>query len=769
MTGKAVRRVACLPLLAGLVLAGAAAAQTSRPGSLPAFEGGGRDSPRQTTPRPASPRMNLPGSALRGGEPGAVPAGPVFRTRHVTAELLSEHRTLQPGSTAWLALRFRIAPRWHTYWRNAGDSGEATRIDWTLPAGYAAGDIAWPPPGRIAVGPLVNYGYSDEAIHLVPVAVPQEARPGGTATLAAHASWLVCEQVCIPEEGVLKLSLPVAAGPPPTDGRTSPIFARARAALPKASPWPAQYRFDGDRFRLDIAAPGLKRDAIAEAWFYPYGHGVVEYAAAQKLTVSARGLRLETRRGRAPPAGNADGVLVVRERLADGGMATLAFRLKPAAASAPAAPVPEIGFWEAALLALLGGLILNLMPCVLPILAVKALAFADGAGPGRSRAGHGAAYVLGVLASFAIVGAVLLALRGAGAEAGWGFQLQEPVFVLLMAWLMVVIGLNFAGLFEIGGRLAGLGSHLAGRAGHSGSFFTGALAVVVATPCTAPFMGAAVGFALGQPAAVALAVMLALGLGFALPFLLLSLMPGLQRLVPRPGPWTVRFRQFLAFPMFATAAWLVWVLSLQAGDAAVLAALAGAVLLAFAIWLWQASVSAARLWRPLGLGLAAAAVVAALAMVRVADGAGPAAAPSDTTAAADAARTGSIVWEPFSEARLARHRAEGRPVFINFTAAWCITCIANERVVLRLDSVAAAARAAGMAMLKGDWTRRDPAITKHLAAFGRSGVPLYVIWPPQGSPKPPAILPQILTEGGTIRAIRAMAGTPRPGRAAGVR
>ena len=709
--------------------------------------------------------LDLPGLTPQGGARQDAPADSVFRTTHVTAELLSEHVTLRPGTTAWVALVFRIIPKWHTYWRNAGDSGEATRIDWDLPEGYAAGGIVWLPPERIPVGPLVNYGYGGEAIHMVPISVPKDARPGETATLTASASWLVCEEVCIPEVGVLTLALPVAGDPPIADFRSGPIFAKARAALPKPSPWPATFRFENKGFRLDVAAAGLKREVIEDAWFYPYGHGVVKYAAAQTLTVTDRALILETRRGKAAkPITDVGGLLVVKERLGDGTVATQAFRLT----ATKAAAAPLIGFWEAVLLALLGGLILNLMPCVLPVLAVKGLSFARHASQGRGMARHGAAYTFGVLASFAIVGAILLAVRAAGEAAGWGFQLQEPVFVLLMAYLMVLIGLNFAGLFEIGSRFAGIGGALAERSGLGGSFFTGVLAVIVATPCTAPFMGAAVGFALGQTAAVAMAVMLALGLGLALPFLLLSMAPALLRLIPGPGPWMVRFKQFLAFPMFATAAWLIWVLSLQAGDAALLGALAGAVLIAFAVWLWQASASAAPRWRPAGIGLAAAAIVAALAMVRFAESGAPVAETPGSNAAADsgsAAATG-IAWQPFSEARLAALRAQGRPVFINFTAAWCITCIANEKVVLRLESVRKAVDSARMATLKGDWTRRDPVITEHLARFGRSGVPLYVIYPPKGSPKTPLVLPQILTEGGTIAAIRSMAAeTRRAGRA----
>ena len=740
MIGRFLRWTLCVALFAGLAPAGQAVAQTSQPGTLRG--------------------LDLPGLNPQGDARQDAPADSVFRTKHVTAELLSEHVTLRPGTTAWVALVFRIIPKWHTYWRNAGDSGEATQIDWDLPEGYAAGGIVWLPPERIPVGPLVNYGYSGEAIHMVPVSVPKDARPGETATLTASASWLVCEEVCIPEVGVLTLVLPVAGDPPPADFRAGPIFARARAALPKPSPWPATFRFENKSFRLDIAAAGLKREVIEDAWFYPYGHGVVKYAAPQKLTVTDRALILETRRGKAAkPITEVGGLLVVKERLGDGQVATQAFSLT----ATEAAPAAAIGFWEAVILALLGGLILNLMPCVLPVLAVKGLSFARHANQGRGMARHGAAYTVGVLASFAVVGAILLAVRAAGEAAGWGFQLQEPVFVLLMAYLMVLIGLNFAGLFDIGGRFAGIGGALAGRSGLGGSFFTGVLAVIVATPCTAPFMGAAVGFALGQTAAVAMAVMLALGLGLALPFLLLSMAPRLLRLIPKPGPWMVRFKQFLAFPMFATAAWLIWVLSLQAGDAALLGALAGAVLIAFAVWLWQASASAAPRWRPAGIGLAAAAVVAALAMVRFAEGGAPVAGTPGSSATADSgsAAVAGIAWQPFSEARLAALRAQGRPVFINFTAAWCITCIANEKVVLRLESVRRAVDAAGMAALKGDWTRRDPVITEHLARFGRSGVPLYVIYPPEGSPKQPMVLPQILTEGGMIAAIRSMAAETR--------
>ncbi len=664
-------------------------------------------------------------------------------TKHVTAELLSENAALTPGKTAWLALRFKIVPKWHTYWRNPGDSGEPTTIQWTLPTGYKAGKIQWLPPHRIRVGPLANYGYSGEAVHLVPIQVPASAETGSTVTLKAKAYWLVCEKTCVPEEGTFDLTMLVMPGPPQADPATKALFDKARAALPKPAPWPARFAFRDGRFVLSVAAPGLKRDNVEQVAFFPYAHGAVQYAAPQKADFKTDRLVLSATRAKARlKDGSALGGLLVFHEKLNGETVTQAFSLtaKPGAivASTPAAAGITIALWQAILFALLGGLILNLMPCVLPVLAMKALSFARHANAGERHMGkHGVAYTAGVLATFALVGGLLVAAKAAGAAIGWGFQLQEPIFVMLMAYLMVVIGLNFAGLFEIGGRVAGIGQSLTQKAGVTGSFFTGVLAVVVATPCTAPFMGPAIGFGLTQPWYIALAVVLALGLGLALPFLILSVSPGALRFVPKPGPWMVRFKQFLAFPMFATAAWLVWVLSLQAGDTALLSVLAGSILIAFALWLYRVGGGAHRAGRVAAVTFGILALVGAGALVRLADRTAPGA-----TAVASA--PAGARWEPFTEARLQALREAGRPVFVNFTAAWCITCIANEKVTLRLPSVAAAMKRANMAYLKGDWTRRDPVITRHLARFGRAGVPLYLIYPPAGSARKVVVLPQIL-------------------------
>ncbi len=515
---------------------------------------------------------------------------------------------------------------------------------------------------------------------------------------------------------------------------------------------------EGGQFKLLVEGAVLDKPRIEEVWFYPITHGALAYSAPQTIEQTAKGFVIAVKADKKlGELKSVAGVLVIKEKL-DTGIVTQAFAIgaavSVATSGAEAAPAEgTLSFGLALLLALAGGVILNLMPCVFPVLSMKALSFAAHAGAGRMGA-HGLAYTGGVLACFAAIGAALIGIRGLGAEIGWGFQLQEPIFVAAMAYLMFAIGLNLSGLFTLGGAFMGAGGGLAARPGLPGSFFTGALAAVVATPCTAPFMGAALGYAIAQPAPVALAVLLALGLGMALPFLALSLSPGLLRRLPRPGAWMERFKQFLAFPMYGTAAWLVWVLSIQGGDGALLAALAGGILIAFGLWLWQASKNAAPRGRRAGLALTLAALIGAGALAvwagRAAPAAGTATAPGD----------GTERWLAFSPDKLAELRQAGHPVLVNFTAAWCVTCIVNEKIVLRADALWAAMGRKGIVALKADWTRRDPAITRALAGHGRNGVPLYVFYPPAGSDKAPAILPQILTEAIVLGEINAFPDAP---------
>ncbi len=672
----------------------------------------------------------------------------VVQTENVRAELLADVSTVKPGEPFWVGLRQTIRPKWHTYWKNPGDSGLPTEIAWTLPEGVTAGPIVWPRPSLYDIGGIVNYGFQDEAVLLVQVTPP--ATLAGSLPLVASANWLVCEDVCIPEEAKLELVLPVAATVAPASPATLKVFEAARQRLPLPSPWPARYGVSrGGDPTVVVEAKGLKPDTIRDVYFFPAAWGPIASMARQSATVGPDGIRIPLKRGDAKSALPAElaGTLVLTERTA-GGDVRQAFdvsaKLDPA--FVPTGALSAVGgealtLVEALLYALLGGLILNLMPCVFPVLAMKAAAFARLAGHERAAMRRdGLAYTLGVLVSFAAMAALLIVLRASLGDVSWGFQFQSPVFSLLIAYLFFVVGLNLAGMFEFsGGPLAGLGQGLAARGGTAGAFFTGVLAVIVATPCTAPFMAAALGFALGQPAPQTVAVLLALGFGLALPFLGLSFTPALQRLMPRPGPWMERLRQFLAFPMFASAVWMVWVLTQQTGADGVVYALGGMILIAFAIWLLRlgSGVSAATWVRR---GVAAAAVLLAFgAALRLEDA--PATAASVSGGPAGVSFDG---WERFSRARMAEAVAAGKPVFVDFTAAWCITCLVNERVALDTPASRRAFEAAGVVKLKGDWTNRDPEITAVLKELGRAGVPLYLFWPPGAAQ--PRILPQVLTE-----------------------
>lgn len=671
-------------------------------------------------------------------------AGPQAATPHVTARLVASADAVAPGDTVTLGLAKTIIPGWHTYWRNPGDSGLPTTIDWTLPDGARAGDIEWPAPQRHALGPVINYGYEGEVTLLTPFTAPADAVPGTTLPLRAAVSWLVCADVCIPEDVELTIDVPIAQA---TAGAPHPAIEAARARLPQPSPWVVRHAVDGATLRLAVDTGPLP-EGTRDVWFHPYDWGRIDHSAPQRLSRTDDGIVLEVERGKTEAVdAPLTGVLVMG---GSGGSARAyelsAPRVEAVAAGTPVTSAPEaagIGLATALAFALVGGLILNLMPCVFPVLAMKVLALVRTGGDAASVRGHGLAYLAGVLSSFALLGVVVLALQQGGERLGWGFQFQSPVFVVVVAWLLFAVGLNLSGVFTIGGSLAGLGQSLAARGGHSGSFFTGVLAAVVATPCTAPFMGAAIGFAMTQPPLPLLATFLALGLGLAIPFVVLACRPALIARLPRPGPWMERFKQFLAFPMYGAAVWLVWVLTLQAGAAGVLVATGGMVAIALAAWLYDATWHAGTVLRR-GAQLVAAVLVAAT----LAAGSGLAA----RSAPAEARGRAVLSYEAWSEQRFDALRAEGRPVFINMTAAWCITCLVNEQVALERSEVADAFATLGVAYLKGDWTNRDARITAVLERFGRSGVPLYVYYP-AGRGTEPVVLPQILTPDIVLRTL----------------
>lgn len=684
-------------------------------------------------------------AAVAVGLSGAADAAPV-KSDLTEAELVSERTAVPPGETARIALRLKHKPDWHSYWKNPGDSGLPTKIDWTLPDGWRAGAIQWPTPERERVGPLVNYGYGGEFLLPVDIKVPADAKAGTTYRLKANAAWLACEKICVPEQATLALDLAVGGGGP--DPRWAALFETARREIPKPSPWSATVSGGPDRLTIFVAARGLSADRLKDVYFYPVDGNAIEHAAKQILRVTPEGFSLDIPRGidKDKPIKTLDGVLAVVEKIGDGSEVRQTFDLRADLVAGAAAggiaissslAVAEIGLAQAILFAVLGGLILNLMPCVFPILFMKVLAIAGlGAAARHEVRIHGLSYAAGVVATFVLLAGALFAFKAGGEAIGWGFQLQNPIVILLLAYLMAAIGFNLAGVFEVS-MSGNLGQTLTSRGGSLGAFLTGVLAVIVATPCTAPFMGAALGVAMVQPPAVGIGVFMALGLGMAIPFLLFSLAPGLARHLPKPGPWMVRLKQVLAFPMFATAAWLVWVLSRQVGSDGVIAALGGILLIAFAGWLW--GIAGDGRGRMLRRAAAFVLLIGALALAKL---------PGDAPQAAPAAITppGSAVkWSKFEFGLIDQARREGRPVLVNMTAAWCITCLVNEKAALSSEKIAQALKAKNALPLKGDWTNRDPEITKYLASFGRNGVPIYVLYSPDPAATP-SVLPQLLTE-----------------------
>ncbi len=644
------------------------------------------------------------------------PDAAMAQTRHVAMTLTAESERPAPGSDVALAIRAVPQPGWHGYWSNPGDAGVATRATWTLPAGASAGSLDYPAPTRLSIAGLMNHVYERPWTMLTTLRVPQGMASGSALPVRVKLDYLVCtETICVPEMQELATTLTIGDGTIDPARRAS--FDDARRALPRPLGSKATWQIDGGRFRLSVPYP---RDApLGQAWFYPARGGAIDYAAAQQVTRDGERLVVETKAAAVPERGPLAGVLT----LGSGpGLSLVADPGTVAAATGTAA-----FDWGVALAAfggaLLGGLLLNVMPCVFPILSLKALGLARSGESERHARVEALAYTAGVVSVCLALGGTLLALRAGGASAGWAFQLQDPRVVGVLLLLVVAIALNLAGLFELPTPA------FAGRGGAAGAFMTGALAAFVATPCTGPFMGAALGAALVLPAAVALLVFAGLGLGIAVPFLLIGFVPALRRRLPKPGMWMVRLRHLLSVPMFATALALAWVLGRQAGVDGMTLGLAAALLAALGLW-WtgRRQLGAGRLaWVPGVLALLVAGAVIATVRPQV----------------ARAAATGLPGAEPFSEARLAALRAEGRPVFAYFTADWCLTCKVNEKAAIETAAVADAFGRGKVAVLIGDWTDGDPVLGRFIAQHNRAGVPLYLWYAPAATA--PRVLPQVLT------------------------
>ncbi|PWE17818.1 thiol:disulfide interchange protein [Marinicauda salina] len=660
----------------------------------------------------------------------------------VDARLVSDRTSVGAGETFHIALRQEIEPGWHTYWRNPGDSGEPTEIAFDLPEGWTAGEIVWPTPAVYPIGPLANYGYADAVTLPVPVTAPADLPPGET-TIAAHARWLVCEEICIPEEGDFQITLSTGeTRPDPAGARL--IEAAFDAAPEAAGPIEAGLVAADGALALTLRGDPLAGGdaSVRNLQFFPHDGGVIEHAAEQRVRLADGGARIDLVPGWRIE-GAVDAVragVVVFERREGGrwreravtvrpepGAAVAEIASGPAGDAAPgASETATVSFLQAAAFALLGGLILNLMPCVFPVLSMKALNIVNKRGSERAHARElGLVFGAGVLITFVALGALLLALRSFGMPGAWGFQLQAPVVVAGLALLMFLVGLNFLGAFQIGTSLQGVGGAAPTR-GRSGAFLTGVLAVFVAAPCLAPFMTVALAFAFSQPPAASLTIFAFLGVGLALPFVVVSFFPALLGFLPRPGAWMERFKQLLAFPMFATAIWLAWVLGVQTGAGGVAWLLLAFLAAGFAIWAGRVGGGAGRAASLVGVALAAGALVVTGRLELV-----------ETSGAGGA-------YEDWSPERVAALREEGRPVFVDFTAAWCVSCQANKLGALADADVREAFARHDFVLLRADFTNRDPEIAAALERHGQAGVPLYLVYPEGGGAA--EVLPPLLTE-----------------------
>lgn len=646
--------------------------------------------------------------------------------KHLRAELVSEYRQVQPGQTLQLALHFVPDEHWHTYWQNPGDSGLPTQLSWTLPAGISAGPIKWPVPQAIAVPPLVNYGFEGQTILLSDLTVASDYQ-ADTLPISLKVDWLVCEEVCIPAEAEFSLVLPVAAKAVLAEDAVS-LFQQAQQQLPQPINVSGQFDVSGGAFSAVLDIPTIQPISA----FFVAATELVDHAAPQQVTLNGEQLLLQqplnTYFSVAPQ--QLDVVLITTDNKA------YSVQLQQARSAGTEILITQgqqdpTALWLILLLAGAGGVLLNLMPCVFPVLSLKALSIAGHGQVRRQQQSQALWYSLGVVVSFVMLAILLIVLRSAGAAVGWGFQLQNPYLVALLVYLLFALGLSLSGVVQFGLGLMNTGSAVADSGGSRGAFFTGVLAVVVASPCTAPFMGTALGYAVSQEAAIALLIFAALGFGMALPFLLLALVPGFSRVLPKPGVWMDTLKQWLAYPLYLSAVWLLWVYGRQSGVDAQAMLLIGVVCIAAACWLWGR--------RQLSLAgngsvmLAAVLLLLALAL--------PGFAPYQQRNPTDTA-TADQSWQSWSADTLSELRQQGKPVLVNMTADWCITCLVNERVALSSDSTKAALALYDVTYLKGDWTLRDAAITEYLRLYQRDGVPLYVLyWPGQQ----PEVLPQILT------------------------
>ncbi len=679
---------------------------------------------------------------------------------HVQTELISEVTSVKPGQAFWVAVGMNMDEHWHTYWRNPGDSGLKTEIEWQLPEGFRAGPIRWPYPERIEEPPLTTFGYKDEIYLLTAITPPADFETGEEVTIRADVSWLECAEVCIPGESTMSITLPVEDRVPKADERYAALFADARSRLPlKDSEWRFSASLQEKKLQLSARPPEWFEGTLERLTFFPYENGIIDNTAKQNFEKKDNSYRLTV-----PLKSISDvqldsiaGVLVTENGWRGPGSEKAVEIITPVsetlAATSTAKESRLNSIWLAILFSFLGGIILNLMPCVLPVLSIKIMGFVNQANEGEHKSWqHGLVFMLGVLASFWVLAGILLILRAGGEQLGWGFQLQSPPFLIILSAFMFLFGLSLFGVFEIGTSLTTVEGKTRKTSGWMGSFVSGVTATIVATPCTAPFMGSALGFALTQPPWVSLMVFTFLGLGMAAPFVLLSSVPALLRFVPKPGRWMESLKQFMGFLLVGTVIWLLWVLGIQAGSNAIILVLFALVLTGIGAWIYGR-------WGHLAMPKRTRLIASLLAFILVIGSNGFALTAVDEYAVSPAQQTASrgsgIDWQPFSRDKVQELVNQGKPVFIDFTAAWCLSCQVNERVAFGSEKVQKKFEELNITALKADWTSRDERITKALAEFGRNSVPLYVLYNGRSDAEP-QILPEIITPGIILEALESV-------------
>ncbi len=701
----------------------------------------------------------------------SAPEAAAARAGHVKASLVAADTSVQPGKPVIVAIRLQHDAKWHTYWKNPG-TGLPTEIKWTLPPGWTAGDIQWPAPLVLKdrAGTVVGNGYEGELFLPITLTAPADATPGTRAEFKAEVDWLECEEVCIPGSADVTLAINIAATSPTPDPMWSKPIRATVAALPRPDPaWDMKAGRNGKTVTLHLAPSEGSAPATPPRGLHFFNaDSIIGFDLPQNVSPDGRGgfiLTLTTATEAAEDAKQLVGVLTSEsgwnnnpaqrglpvDVLLGNSLAKVAGSARSSGSSASSGGGPAAlvnSFATTLALAFVGGLILNLMPCVFPVLGIKILGFVNQAGHERSKiVTHGLVFTGGVLLSFWSLAALLAVLRAGGDQLGWGFQLQSPAFIYALSVLLLVFALNMSGVFEFGLRATAVGSDLQSKSGYAGSFFTGVLATVVATPCSAPFLAPALGAALAVSTGESFVIFTVIALGLALPYLLLSIFPQAIKVLPRPGAWMETFKEFMAFPLYATVGFLVWVLAAQTTDEGFLAALFSLVLVAMAVWMygrWNAPGAKPARAR---FGVVSLIVVGALGLWI-----GWPKSVATATEASAANSAPAVTWTPWSPEEVARLRAEGRIVYVDFTARWCATCQTNKKLVFGSDEVLRTFAERKIATLRADWTSKDPRITAELASYQRSAVPFNVIWVPGQTE--PVILPELLTPGTVLDEIR---------------